>query len=101
MVVTDIPVCKARRKNLTQLGVSVTEAERAAIQVQIKKLPAVDVPQAISFATTGNKVDPSFQQTIDTPRVKVLTGLLENLGLCEGGSQLRRSRREIRVPVSS
>jgi len=101
MVVTNIPVGKAFSKNSAQLGIAMTEAERPAVQMQIKKLPAVDVPQAISFATTGNKVDPSFQQTIDTPRVKVLTGLLENLGLCEGGSQLRRSRREIRVPVSS
>ena len=66
-----------------------TKTERAAIQMQIEKLPAIDVPQAIAFTTTGNKVDPTFQQTLDTPRVKVLTGLLEDSGFCQGGSQLR------------
>ena len=88
MVVTNIPVGKAFSKNSAQLGIAMTEAERAAVQMQIEKLPAVDVPQAITFATTGNKVDPSFQQAIDTPRVKVVTGLLEDPGLFQSGSQL-------------
>mgnify|MGYP001815405911 CR=1 FL=1 len=101
MVITDIPVSKTFSKYAAQLGISVAEAERAAVQVQIEKLPAIDVPQAIAFATTGNKVDSSFQQTLDTPRVKVRTGLLEDPGLCQSGSQLRRPRREIKAPVSS
>ena len=88
MVVTDIPVGKTFGKNTAQLRITVTEAERTAIQVQVQKLSAIDVPQSIAFATTGNKVDPSCQQTIDTPRVKVVTGLLEDPGLFQSGSQL-------------
>ena len=100
MVVSNIPVGKAFRRNTAQLRISVAEAERAAIQMQIEKLPAIDVPQAIAFATTGHKVDSAFQQALDTPRVEVLTGLLEDPGLCQSGSQLRRPRQKFNYPVS-
>ena len=96
----DIPVGEAFSKNSAQLRIAVTEAERTAVQVQVEKFPAVDVPQAIAFATSGNKVDPSSQQTIDTPRIKVVMGLLENLGLCQFSAQLLQPRHEFDGPVS-
>jgi len=100
MVVADIPVGKACRKNPAQLRIAVTKAERAAVQVQIKKFPAVNIPIAIAFTTAGDEVDPAFQQTIDSARVKVVTGLLENLGLCKSGGQLLRPWQKYRVSVS-
>ncbi len=81
VMVADVERPHADGEGLDQLGVAVTEAEGAAVQVDVDQPGAGHVPDEVAFPPVDDEVDARLGPEIGLPRVPELAGLIQDLGL--------------------